>query len=225
MYHLQKLKSLLLLLCFAVTAQAQLSNGKVYNFVNVGNPGKSMTSATAGNYLSIATTDQTDYSQLWYVASDGNGITLRNLGNGNYLRSPNAGGNTNWTLVKTVDGNNCRFSCTQESGHDVLRAINATDSYHYMHYGATTGTVVCWTSSAPATQWDFTEVTNITSAQLNANWEALAAINPSDATIGTYQTALDNLFSDKACTTLKKSFANEDAVKNDADYKALPTTL
>ena len=225
MYHLRKLKSLLLLLCFAVTAQAQLSNGKVYNFVNVGNPGKSMTSATAGNYLSIATTDEADYSQLWYCASDGNGVTLRNLGNGNYLRSPNAGGNTNWTLVKTVDGDNCRFSCTQESGHDVLRAINATDSYHYMHYGATTGTVVCWTSSAPATQWDFTEVSGITSDELNANWESLAAINPSDAVVATYQTALDNLFSDKACTTLKKAFANEDAVKNDADYKALPTTL
>ena len=225
MYHLRKLKSLLLLLFVAVTAQAQLEHGKVYNFVNVGNTGKSMTSATAGNYLSIATTDQTDYSQLWYVVSDGNGFTLRNLGNGNYLRSPNAGGNTNWILVKTVDGDNCRFNCTQESGHDVLRAINATDSYHYMHYGATTGTVVCWTSSASATQWDFTEVSGITSAQLNANWEALAAINPSDAVVATYQTALDNLFSDKACTTLKKSFANEDAVKNDADYKALPTTL
>ena len=172
MYHLRKLKSLLLLLFVTVTAQAQLEHGKVYNFVNVGNSDKSMTSATAGNYLSIATTDESDYSQLWYCASDGNGFTLRNLGNGNYLRSPNAGGNTNWTLVKTVDGDNCRFNCTQESEHDVLRAINTTDSYHYMHYGATTGTVVCWTSSAPATQWDFTEVSGITADELAANWEA-----------------------------------------------------
>lgn len=227
MYHYQKLKSLLLLLFVAVTAKAQLSDGKVYNFVNVGNPEKSMTSATAGNYLSIATTDQTDYSQLWYVASDGNGITLRNLGNGNYLRSPNAGGNTNWTLVKTVDSDNCRFSCTQVSGHDVLRAINTTDSYHYMHYGATTGTVVCWTSSADATQWDFTEVSGITSAQLNANWEALAAINPSDAVIGTYQSALDELFSDKACTELNSAFASmtETKLKEQQAYKNLPTTL
>ena len=227
MYHLRKLKSLLLLLFVAVTAQAQLEHGKVYNFVNVGNTGKSMTSATAGNYLSIATTDKTDYSQLWYVASDGNGFTLRNLGNGNYLRSPNKGGNTNWTLVKTVDGDNCRFSCTQESGHDVLRAINTADSYHYMHYGATTGTVVCWTSSAPATQWDFTEVSGITSDELNANWESLAAINPSDAVVGTYQSALDELFSDKACTKLNSAFASmtETNLKEQQAYKNLPTTL
>lgn len=227
MYHLRRIKTIVLLLLVCTTMQAQLVSGKVYNFVNVGNPEKSMTSATAGNYLSIATTDQTDYSQLWYVDSDDNGITLRNLGNGNYLRSPNAGGNTNWTLVKTVDGNNCRFSCTQESGHDVLRAINATDSYHYMHYGATTGTVVCWTSSAPATQWDFTEVSGITSDELNANWESLAAINPSDAVIGTYQSALDELFSDKACTELNSAFASmtETNLKEQQAYKNLPTTL
>ncbi len=227
MYHLRKLKSLLLLLFVAVTAKAQLSDGKVYNFVNVGNSDKSMTSATAGNYLSIATTDESDYSQLWYCASDGNGFTLRNLGNGNYLRSPNAGGNTNWTLVKTVDGDNCRFNCTQESEHDVLRAINTTDSYHYMHYGATTGTVVCWTSSAPATQWDFTEVSGITAEQLAANWDAIAAINPNDDVIATYRTALDELFADEACTTLEETYASMDetTLKNQAAYNNLPTTL
>ena len=227
MNHLRKLKSLLLLLCVVFTAKAQLSNGRVYNFVNVGNPGKSMTSATAGNYLSIATTDQTDYSQLWYCASDANGVTLRNLGNGNYLRSPNAGGNTNWTLVKTVDSDNCRFSCTQVSGHDVLRAINTTDSYHYMHYGATTGTVVCWTSSADATQWDFNEVSGITPDKLNANWEALAAINPSDAVVATYQSALDELFRDKACTELNSAYASytKNQMMNDANYMKLSATL
>ena len=36
MYHLRKLKSLLLLLLVAVTAKAQISNGKVYNIEFIG---------------------------------------------------------------------------------------------------------------------------------------------------------------------------------------------
>ena len=60
MYQLKKLKSLLLLLFVAVTAKAQLSDGKVYNFVNIANSGKSMV-WVSGDQLSIADTDESDY--------------------------------------------------------------------------------------------------------------------------------------------------------------------
>ena len=60
MYQLKKLKSLLLLLCIAVTAKAQLESGKVYNFVNIANTGKSMV-WVSGDQLSIADTDESDY--------------------------------------------------------------------------------------------------------------------------------------------------------------------
>lgn len=64
-----QLKSLLLLLCIAVTAQAQLRDGKVYNFVNIANLGKSMV-WVSGDQLSIADTDEIDYRQLWYVVKN-----------------------------------------------------------------------------------------------------------------------------------------------------------
>lgn len=68
-------------------------------------------------------------------------------------------------------------------------------------------------------------VVEVSEAELEANWEKLAAIDPDAATVAGYQAALDNLFADKACTVLKKSFATEEAVKTDADYLALPETL
>ena len=102
MNRYQKLKSLLLLLLVAVTAKAQISEGKVYNFVNVGK-GTSMSVSSLGG-VNVVDTDRSNYSQLWYAASDGNGFTLRNLSNGNYLKSPNATSNA-WTMVATKDGN------------------------------------------------------------------------------------------------------------------------
>ena len=65
MYQLKKLKSLLLLLCIAVTAKAQLQleSGKVYNFVNVGK-GASMSIKAVGG-ANVVATDQSNYSQLW----------------------------------------------------------------------------------------------------------------------------------------------------------------
>ena len=81
MYHLRRIKSLVLTLLVCTAAHAQIESGKVYNFVNIGNAGKSMTYISE-NKLSIATTDNTDYKQLWYVEGNANsGYTLRSLAN------------------------------------------------------------------------------------------------------------------------------------------------
>lgn len=218
MYHLRKLKSLLLLLLVAVTAKAQLSDGKVYNFVSVGK-GTSM-SITANDVI-VTLPDERKYSQLWYAASEGNGFTLRNLANGHYLKSPNATSEA-WSTVKVKD-ENCIFTATPVGGNYAMRVTGNSGGYNYMHADGG-NTIVCWESSNANSQWTM-NVVNIDAATLNANWNALAAIDPSASTVSAYQTHLDNLFSDKACTTLKKSFANENAVKNDVDYKALPVTL
>ena len=218
MYQLKKLKSLLLLLCIAVTAKAQIESGKVYNFVNVG---KGTAMSISGNDVIVTLPDTRKYSQLWYAASEGNGFTLRNLANGHYLKSPNQT-SAAWSTVKVKDGN-CIFTATPVGGNYAIRVTGNSGGYNYMHADGG-NTIVCWESSNNNSQWTM-NVVSIDDATLNANWDVLASIDPSAATMTTYQTALDNLFSDKACTTLKKSFANESAVKNDADYKALPTTL
>lgn len=226
MYHLRKLKSLLLLLLVAVTAKAQLSDGTVYNFVNVGNNTQSMVIA-ANNFVSIATTNTSDYDQLWYVSKNSdNSYSLRNLGSGRYLRSSNAA-SVKWTMVKEEDvDDNCKFNCSAAGSGYTLRATNTTDGGHYMHYGANQGAVVGWSTDAAATQWTM-DVVNISSETLTANWNELASIDPSASTVTTYQGYLETLFSDKACTTLKSTYAsmNESTLKNQTAYKNLPAAL
>ena len=218
MYHLRKLKSLLLLLLVAVSVRAQISEGNVYNFVNVGNNTQSMVIA-ANNFVSIATTNTNDYDQLWYVSKNSdNSYSLRNLGSGRYLRSSNAA-SVKWTMVKEDDFDaNCKFNCTAAGSGYTLRATNTTDGGHYMHYGANDGGVVGWSTNADATQWTIQEV-GIDSDVLEANWNELESIDPSAATVATYQTILDNLFTDKACTEKKKSSLSA------SDYQGLPEAL
>lgn len=223
-YRSRKCVSLVCMLLACVAVRSQISSGKVYNFVNVGNVGQSM-SIVDNNRVSIVTTDDNNYEQLWYVVRNSDdSYSLRNLASGRYLRSSNVTSSA-WTMVRgdELDGN-CKFCCVSVGAGYTLRATNTTDGYHYMHYGVNNGGVVCWESSATATQWTISEV-GVSDEALTANWERLTEVDPDAATVTTYETALDNLFSDKACTTLKKSFASESAVTADADYKNLPEAL
>ena len=224
MCYYRKIKTMMLLMLVCVAAKAQLSDGKVYNFVNVANSGSSM-SIIANNNISIAATDTGNYGQLWHATMNDDGsYYLRNLGNGRYLRSSNVTSGA-WTMVKTegLDANCKLGSLTAGSGY-TLRATNTTGAYNCMHYASNVGRIVCWESGNAATQWKM-NVVEVSEAELEANWAKLAAIDPDAATVAGYQTALDNLFSDKACTVLKKSFASAEAVRTDADYLALPEAL
>ena len=219
MYHLRKLKSLLLLLFVAVTAQAQLEHGKVYNFVNIANSKKSMV-WVSGDQLTIDNTNVSDNKQLWYVVkNEDNSYSLRNLDNGKYLRSPNATSNTRWTTVETAD-DNCKFECVVAGNGHSLRATNTEDNQHYMHYSEPTNGVdriVCWSTTEPS-QWTINEVT-VSAKDL----EYMFAIG--DKAI--YQEALSTLFTDYSCSELKSPYASysQSQMQADANYLKLSATL
>lgn len=203
---------------------AQLSNGEVYNFVNVANSGSSMTS-TAGTNVSIAATSTSDYKQLWYVEEVSSGVyTLRNLGNGKYLRSSNATSEL-WSMVVSID-DNCKFTCSAAGSGYTLRATNDNNSYGYMHYGANQGSVVCWELGAEATRWTVSEV-SVSASDLAANWAELDALANTSANVGNYQTALNALFKDQSCSALNATYAAYTTAQMQADnnYKALPAAL
>ena len=209
----------MLLVCTAM--QAQIESGKVYNFVNIGNAGKSMT-YISDNKLSIATTDNTDYKQLWYVEGNANsGYTLRSLANGYYLRSQNSANNTSWTTVKDID-NNCRFSCIAAGNGYTLKATNTPNDQHSMHYGSGTNSIVCWYSTANASQWTLTEV-SLTEEELTANWEYVTSLRSGDI----YQTALSSLFTDNSCSELKDAYKSYSTAQMQSNqyYLQLPSTL
>jgi hypothetical protein len=209
---------LLSLLCVS-NASAQITVGKVYNFRNV-QYGNSMTASGAEKTI-VSDTDLSDKAQLWYVGNGGSGTyTLRNLSNGLYLQSN--GTSLRWEFVD--DAASAKLYMLTVNGNMTFSRSNNNYMYDKMHYGEGNGCVVGWDINAQATQWTATEV-SMEPYELNAAWADAEALQNAKNNSGVYQGHLNNLFTDKSCTALKKNFANETAVETDADYRALPAAL
>ena len=206
-------------------ALAQLTDGRVYNFENIGNAGKSMTVLSSG-YIGIGNKNTGDYSQLWYAQQVETGVFyMRNLFTGQYLRSSN-GQSAKWTMVNTPD-DNCKLKCFSAGNGHTLRATNTTGNYHYMHYGANNdGCIVGWEINASATQWTIAEV-SVNASDLQNNWDRLSDANPSLEQIQAYSASLAELFNDKSCTQLKSTYDNMsvESLRNVTAFQNLPQVL
>lgn len=212
-----RLLVVLFVLSFSSVLNAQIESGKIYNIVNVGNSGYSL-AAVSTTTNSIVTTDETDYSQLWYVdagTADGS-YKVRNLSNGLYLQS--AGTSQKWGLSSIA----ADLYCVTAGSDNTLSASNNSNGYDNMHYGANEGYVVGWVASASASQWTFNEV-SISNENLAANWKEIDELSNAQTNLSTYQVALEALFSDKSCTTPK--LASLSAAKAATEYSQLPAAL
>lgn len=213
---------------FVVASVAQPVSGNVYRFDNKANSGYSLASTSlTRSSIKATVTDGSDYSQLWLLEAhpgESTAWTLRNLGNGLYLQ--HAGTSAHWSFVSTASSATALYYVTNDAGYCSFNNSNNTSGSALMHYASSQGGVVGWNMNGDATQWTMVSV-EVDAATLQANWEALDAYNSSYSAenVATYQTALNNLFSDQACTTLKKTFADETALEADEDYLALPEAL
>lgn len=213
---------------FVVASVAQPVSGNVYRFDNKANSGYSLASTSlTGSSIKATVTDGSDYSQLWLLEThpgESTAWTLRNLGNGLYLQ--HAGQSTHWSFVSAASSATALYYVTNDAGYCSFNNSNNTSGSALMHYASSQGGVVGWNMGGDATQWTMVSV-EVDAATLQANWEALDAYNSSYSAekVATYQTALNNLFSDQACTTLEKTFADEAALEADEDYLALPDDL
>ena len=91
-----------------------------------------------------------------------------------------------------------------------------------MHYSSSQGDVVGWNTSANASWWTITDM-NYTDEQIQAAWDLVDSFVLSDELVESYQTVLDKIFNDKACTTPKlATFAQAQAVDG---YSGLPAAL
>lgn len=222
------LRSLMLfsLLCSTLgvnSVWAQLTHGKVYNFANVGQTGKSLV-IESDTKLIVATTDVADTKQQWYVEEVSTGVfALRNMHNGKYLKSPNATGNANWTTVLEIE-DNCKLVCTTMGSNYTFRANNTSDDNHYLHYSSAdyVNKVVCWSRTPETSQWTLTEVAYDADI-LGEILEEFDLKVPSK--IAQIQTNLRAIFEDDACTKVKSTFTSEAEIEASSAYKALPASL
>ncbi len=227
---------LLSLFSAALVSKAQLTaleQGKVYRFTNVGQSSYALAATTlagANGETATSTSTAADYPQLWYVSEvkdNGSGVNtyrLRNLGNGLYLQGK--GASTRWQLVDaTTTDNTYLYLQTVGTTHNTLSVDNTTSGAKLMHLDGSRN-VVGWSSDKASTQWDIAQVP-INEATIENNWTALETVLFTDSQISAFQTALDAIFTDRACTTLRSGYASmtEATLTSDDKYRALPTTL
>ena len=227
MYHLRRIKTMMLLLLVCVVAKAQPEDGKVYRFVNKAHPEQSLAAVSATRSSISATADH--YLQYWLLEThpgNASAWTLRNLGNGMYLQ--HAGTSTPWSFVNTASSAT-QLYYAEEGGYCTFNSADTISGWACMHYGAGPGCIVGWEFAGEATQWTMTEVSSVTSEQLAQNWADLTEYYAAqdENAIKDCASALDALFADTACTTLETTYASMlvSAIQEDANYKALPAAL
>ena len=200
-------------------ALAQFGDGKVYRIVCSGTNSVSLGASALTDVAAVATSE-TDRSQQWYVTKDGDNYTFRNLANGRYLLGNN-NTSSEWKLTKESND----FTVTTVSNNYCIRQVGHTSGYAYMHKDGGNN-IVSWNSSAENSQWTPVEVA-YSAEELQAVWDAVDALVVPDAIVKGYQTVLDAVFTDKACTQLNSTYKAKsvDQIKADANYQALPAAL
>ena len=224
-----RFKNLLLALLVAFVAMplaAQLENGKIYRFVNKANTNIALEAASTTDIYGSAIGDR--YSQYWLAETHPNNSaawSLRSLGNGLYVVP--RGTSTGWTFSASKNSSTVLYCVNTNGNYYTFNSKNHADDSNCMHYATSQGgRVVGWNTGADATHWTIEEVT-VDETELQKNWDELNAFNNAltEESIAKFEAALANLFSDKACTQLKKSFASVADIEADADYQALHADL
>ena len=224
-----RMRNLLLTLLVSLVAAplaAQLQDGKIYRFINKANTNIAMEASSPTDIYGSAKSNR--YSHLWLAEKHPNNSeawSLRSLGNGLYVTPK--GTSTIWTFSAKPSASTVLYCLSTDGGYYTFNSVNNATNNTCMHYATSQGgAIVGWNTGAEATHWTIEEVT-IDEEELQKNWDELNAFNAAltDENIAKYEAALANLFSDKACTTLKKNFANVAAIEADTDYKALPAEL
>ena len=224
-----KLKKLLLTLLIAFSAlpiAAQLESGKIYRFINKADENIALEASSPTDIYGAKIGER--YSQYWLAEKHPNNAdawSLRSLGNGLYVKP--MGTSTGWTFVAQPSNSTVLYCLNTSGNYYTFNSANRADNSNCMHYATSQGgRVVGWNTGADATHWTIQEVA-ISESELQANWDELDAFNDvlTEEYFAQCEAALANLFSDKACTELKKNFASVDAIKEDADYKVLPKEL
>ena len=204
----------------AIMAQAvEIEPNSVYRIKN--NTGRYM--SISGNNAVTAVDNPADAKQEWYFVpnADNTAYYLRNVSTGAYLTSSLATSQM-WTLqfVTTPNPDNMLMEFADYDGAVIIRPKAHTSAYNHAHNDGSNN-VVCWTyNGSPNTKWTLFHVEK-TEQQIGDILDNFGKIADEIANASTYQSHLDALFSDKACTTLKVA---GDLSQNE-HYKALSKPL
>ena len=156
-----------------------------------------------------------------------NQYRLRNMGSGLYLQA-DKNASTKWQMVSDPNAAYTQLYLVTLGGtHNSLSLQNNTNANNYQTMHLDNGQdVVCWYGDNQSSQWDIVEQP-IDEATIEANWKSLEGTMYTQAQIESMQAALEILFADMACTTLRPTYAQmtQGALTADGNYTKLPAAL
>ena len=145
--------------------------------------------------------DNDDYEQLWILKAQGTGYSLQNVFTGAYVQTGNSGTEVNyWTdaAPKTFK----MEAAEADNAYSIWdTGLNAGQG---LHSKGANGNVVRWVA-CDASSWRFVSV-DLSDEEIVAAREEFARLTGGDKLPG-YQTVLDEVFTDKACTVLSEAYA------------------
>ena len=145
--------------------------------------------------------DNDDYEQLWVLKAQGTGYSLQNVFTGAYVQTGNSGTEVNyWT-----DATPKTFKMEAAEADNAYSIWDTgLGSGQGLHSKGANGNVVRWVA-CDASSWRFVSV-DLSDEEIAAAREEFARLTGGDKLPG-YQTVLDEVFTDKACTVLSEAYA------------------
>ncbi len=184
--------------------------------------------AEANNELKGAEKDETNFAQCWMLTKSGGGGSssnwqIRNALTDNYIQ-PQTTFYASYTTATTPQA-----LPIASTGDDLVHTwyIHNTSGDLVLHCASSQSyAVVPWYTGEEASKWLFQEI-EIDEDALAAARGELGDYDDLVANLSKIQASLDNLFSDKACTTLKENIANltDEQLASNTDYASLPTAV
>ena len=181
---------------------------------------------TAGNSLSTKNVDADNYNQYWQLHKSGSGWNIQSVVSEKYIQNQTAT-STPYTLGTSKVAFNIKR--TDDSWDYLWTIAYGSDAQGFHDASSQSHNVVRWSTSAQASVWHFEEV-ELSEEDIAKARGGEQAYDDLVSRKTALQKNLDNLFEDKACTTLKADIqaltdeqlaANEDFTALGDDMKAM----
>ena len=152
-------------------------------------------------YCTSTIGDNDDYEQLWILKEQGTGYSLQNVFTGAYVQTGNKDTEVNYWTDATPKTFNIEAA---EADNAYSIWDTGLSSGNGLHSKGANGNVVKWVA-CDASSWRFVSV-DLSDEDIAAAREEFARLTGGDKLSG-YQTVLDEVFTDKACTVLSEAYA------------------
>lgn len=201
-----------------------VEDGKIYRIVNIGY-GSVAYENTNGNQVRCQPVDGSKFSQYWRLVQDGNKYYIRNVLSERYLKKQN--GAVSRVYTTTAD------KSLAINGFSLNKTDNDTEHTYFIMDSNNVGlhcdagqNMVGWYTDNNNSIWGF-EVADITDEEIAEARKSYVEFESLSKNLSAYNTNLQSLFADLACTTLKPEIAalSDEELAANADYAALSEAL